>query len=96
MHFNNVDNQATLGNYTKAEVCKPCGWFQLPAIVDGLPSVQYQVCPSCGGEVEAKVGRYRYKERKSFWFGNKKTFLDFELKLKRTSPPLKQSSKLII
>ena len=87
MRFNNIDNQAILGDYTKAEVCRPCGWFQLPVIVNGLPSVQYRVCPSCGEEVEAKVGKYRYKEWKSLWFGNKKTFLGFELKLKRTPPP---------
>ena len=42
------------GPYLIRNVCHKCGWFQKGMFIP-------EVCPECGEEVKASVGRYQYK-----------------------------------
>ena len=76
-----------VGRYQIQRICAPCGWFQLPHIWYGQIQPYLTICPTCGEGTEERVGRYTYDKKRSFWFGETNTNLNFELKLKRTPPP---------
>lgn len=48
------------------KVCVECGWFEIPFFERPF-GLMCLVCPKCGGDLNAKRGRYTIRERSSFF-----------------------------
>lgn len=52
--------------YTQAMTCSKCEWAQMP---DHFPLPPRSICPDCGENIKATVGKWLLKDTTS-WYGN--------------------------